>query len=78
MTGHLLGGTGSLETAVCVQAIQTGIIPPTINLDNPDPEGDLDFVPHRSRRAAVKVTLTNSFGFGGHNVALVLKAPPGD
>ncbi len=74
MTGHLLGGTGALEAVICVQAIQTDIIPPTINLDNPDPECDLDFVPHKARRVNVHVALTNSCGFGGHNVAVVLKA----
>jgi len=73
MTWHLLGGTGALEAVICVKAIQTGIIPPTINLNYPDPEFDLDFVPHKSRRADMNEALTNSFGFGGHNVALVLK-----
>jgi 3-oxoacyl-(acyl-carrier-protein) synthase len=72
MTGHLLGGAGALETAICVQVLQTGTIPPTINLDQPAPECDLDYVPHHARKADVKTILSNSFGFGGHNVALVI------
>jgi beta-ketoacyl-acyl-carrier-protein synthase II len=71
MTGHLLGGAGALETAICVQTLQTGTLPPTINLDRPDPDCDLDYVPHRARQVEVKAILSNSFGFGGHNVALV-------
>jgi len=74
MTGHLLGGAGALETAICVQVIQNGIIPPTINLEFPDPQCDLDFVPWVAREANVKFVLSNSFGFGGHNVSLVFKA----
>ena len=74
MTGHLAAGAGSLETIICVEALRSGIIPPTINLDNPDPECDLDFVPHQAREANLDVALTNSFGFGGHNAALMLKA----
>ena len=73
MTGHLLGGAGALETAICVQVLQTGIIPPTINLDNPDPACDLDYVPNQARKAQVDAILSNSFGFGGHNVALVFR-----
>ena len=73
MTGHLLGGAGALETAICVQVLQTGVIPPTINLENPDPACDLDYVPNLSRQADVDVILSNSFGFGGHNVALVFR-----
>jgi len=72
MTGHLLGGAGALEIAICVQVLQTGVIPPTINLDQADPTCDLDYVPHRARLAEVDVILSNSFGFGGHNVALVI------
>jgi 3-oxoacyl-[acyl-carrier-protein] synthase II len=71
MTGHLLGGAGALETAICVEVLKTGIIPPTINLDCPDQECDLDYVPHQARQAEVTAILSNSFGFGGHNVALV-------
>jgi 3-oxoacyl-[acyl-carrier-protein] synthase II len=74
MTGHLLGAAGVVETIVCVKAIETGLIPPTINLDQPDEECDLDFVPHKGREAKVRVALNNSFGFGGHNVTVVVKA----
>jgi 3-oxoacyl-[acyl-carrier-protein] synthase II len=74
MTGHLAGGAGALEAAICVQALRTGIIPPTINLDDPDPACDLDFVPHHARHADLEVVLSNSFGFGGHNATVVLKA----
>jgi beta-ketoacyl-acyl-carrier-protein synthase II len=73
MTGHQLGGAAALETAICVQVIQTGMIPPTINLDQSDPECDLDYVPNQARQADVDVVLSNSFGFGGHNVALVFR-----
>ena len=73
MTGHLLGAAGGVELAACVKAIQTNIVPPTINLDNPDPECDLDYVPHTSREINVDVALSNSFGFGGHNASIVLK-----
>jgi 3-oxoacyl-[acyl-carrier-protein] synthase II len=71
MTGHLLGGAGALETAICTQVLQTGVIPPTINLQQPDPDCDLDYVPNQARPVEVDVVLSNSFGFGGHNVALV-------
>ena len=71
MTGHQLGGAGALETAICVQVMQTGMIPPTINLKQPDPECDLDYVPNQARPADVEIVLSNSFGFGGHNVALL-------
>jgi beta-ketoacyl-acyl-carrier-protein synthase II len=73
MTGHLLGGAGALEAAICVQATRTGLIPPTINLEHPDPECDLDYVPDRARQAEVDVVLSNSMGFGGHNVTLVFR-----
>lgn len=73
MTGHLLGAAGGLETAVCVLAINKGVIPPTINLTHPDPDCDLDYVPNVARRADVAVALTNSFGFGGHNATLVIE-----
>ena len=76
MTGHQLGGAGALETAICVQVLRTGIIPPTINLDQADPVCDLDYVPHQARPTKVKTILSNSFGFGGHNVALVMGCPP--
>jgi 3-oxoacyl-[acyl-carrier-protein] synthase II len=74
VTGHLSAGSGSLEAVISIQALRTGIIPPTINLDTPDPACDLDFVPHQARRADLTVVLSNSFGFGGHNAALALRA----
>lgn len=74
MTGHLLGAAGAVEMAACVMAMRDGIVPPTINLDNPDPECDLDYVPHRARERKVKVALSNSFGFGGHNSSVLIKA----
>jgi beta-ketoacyl-acyl-carrier-protein synthase II len=76
ITGHLIGGAGALETVICVQALRTGFIPPTINLDNPDPACDLDFVPNQARQAKLDVALSNSFGFGGHNATLLLRAYP--
>jgi 3-oxoacyl-[acyl-carrier-protein] synthase II len=73
MTGHLLGGAGGLEAMISVMAIRDGLIPPTINLDNADPECDLDYVPHRSRNRETTGVMCNSFGFGGVNAALVFK-----
>jgi len=73
MTGHTLGAAGGVEAVVCVMAIQTGIIPPTINLHHPDPDCDLDYVPNEARQAAVNVSMTNSMGFGGHNACLIFK-----
>lgn len=70
MTGHLLGGSGGIEAVATVMAVANDKVPPTINLDNPDPECDLDYVPHHSRDCPVNVALSNSFGFGGHNVTL--------
>src|SRR5579875_56898 len=75
MHAHLLGAAGAMEAAACVLAIQHGIVPPTINLDHPDPECDLDYVPNRARPARVEVAISNSFGFGGHNSTLVIKRP---
>ncbi len=74
MTGHLLGAAGAIEMAACVMAMRDGIVPPTINLDNPDPECDLDYVPHTAREKKVKVAISNSFGFGGHNSSVLIKA----
>lgn len=77
MTGHLLGASGGLEAAICVQAIKEGVIPPTINLDRPDPECDLDYVPHRARKAKLKNVMNNAFGFGGANAVLVFREHDG-
>ena len=73
MVGHLLGAAGAIEAAFCVQAIQDGVIPPTINYQTPDPECDLDYTPNRARELDVCVALTNSLGFGGHNATLVFR-----
>jgi len=73
MTGHLLGGAGGLEAVITVKALETGIVPPTINLEEPDPECDLDYVPNQARRANIKVAMSNAFGFGGTNACLVFK-----
>lgn len=75
MMGHCLGASGALEAAACILAIERGIVPPTINLENPDPECDLDYVPNQARKQEVRVAASNSFGFGGHNVTLVFRAP---
>lgn len=72
MTGHLLGASGGVEAIITAKAIQTGIMPPTINLESPDPACDLDYVPNTARQADVRYAMSNSFGFGGHNVALVM------
>lgn len=73
MTGHLLGAAGGLEAAVCSLVIQRGVIPPTINYEQPDPDCDLDYVPNLARKAKVRFALSNSFGFGGHNATLAFK-----
>src|SRR5918999_152645 len=73
MTGHLMGAGGGVEAIATIQAIKTGIIPPTINLEHPDPECDLDYVPNEARQAEVTVGMSNSFGFGGHNATLVFR-----
>ncbi|MEM6292761.1 MAG: beta-ketoacyl-ACP synthase II [Myxococcota bacterium] len=73
MHGHLLGATGSLEAAICALALRDGILPPTINLDDPDPDCDLDYVPHTAREAQVEYAMSNSFGFGGTNASVVLR-----
>lgn len=73
MTGHLLGAAGGIETIICALAIRDGKVPPTINYETPDPECDLDYVPNKYREMPIKVAMTNSFGFGGHNATVVLK-----
>ena len=73
MTGHLLGGTGALETVACAKAIETGVIPPTINYTTPDPDCDLDYTPNTARERKVDVALNNSLGFGGHNAVVALR-----
>ena len=73
MTGHLLGGAGGLEAGICVLALRDQILPPTINQDTPDPECDLDYIPNTARKASVEYALSNSFGFGGTNAALIFK-----
>ncbi|WP_339821542.1 beta-ketoacyl-ACP synthase II [Paenibacillus sp. FSL R7-0216] len=73
MIGHMFGAAGGAEAIALVQSLKEGLIPPTINLVNPDPECDLDYVPHESRRADLEIGLSNSFGFGGHNAVIVLR-----
>ena len=73
MTGHMLGATGAIEAITCIYAINNGIIPPTINYETPDPECDLNYVPNKSIESNLNITISNSFGFGGHNSVLALK-----
>jgi 3-oxoacyl-[acyl-carrier-protein] synthase II len=73
MTGHLLGAAGAAELIFCIKAIEQNIIPPTINLDTPDPDCDLDYVPHKAREQKVDVAMSNSFGFGGHNATVLVR-----
>jgi 3-oxoacyl-[acyl-carrier-protein] synthase II len=73
MMGHLLGAAGAVESIICTLAITSGLVPPTINLDNPDEGCDLDFVPHKAREAKVRIALNNSFGFGGHNATVAIR-----
>ncbi len=74
MTGHLLGAAGVVEAIFSILAIRDGVLPPTINLENPDPECDLDYVPGAARQAPVRIALSNSFGFGGTNGSLIFRA----
>lgn len=73
MMGHLLGAAGAVEAIICLKTLQTGVIPPTINYETPDPACDLDYVPNVARRSHVQVALSNSFGFGGHNASLLIQ-----
>jgi 3-oxoacyl-[acyl-carrier-protein] synthase II len=73
MTGHLMGAGGGIEAIATIRAIQTGIVPPTINQEHPDPDCDLDYVPNEARQAEVEVGMSNSFGFGGHNATIVVR-----
>ena len=71
MIGHSIGAAGAIEAVVCVKALQDQLVPPTINLDQPDPACDLDYVPHQSRPVRMDHVMSNSFGFGNCNVALI-------
>ena len=73
MTGHTIGAAGALEAVTCVMAMNANVIPPTINLDNPDPECDLDYVPGQAREKNLDVVMSNSFAFGGQNSVLVFR-----
>ena len=78
MTGHTLGAAGGIETAFAALAVERDILPPTINLDEPDPECDLDYVPNVARQVKCDVALSNSFGFGGTNATLIVGKYKGD
>jgi 3-oxoacyl-(acyl-carrier-protein) synthase len=73
MTGHMMGATGALEAALCVFVVRENTLPPTIHYETPDPDCDLDYVPNQARHKDVRVAISNSFGFGGHNSVLVIK-----
>ena len=73
MTGHMIGGCGGVEAMACAKVLETGIIPPTINYEEPDPECDLDYVPNKAREKSVEVVMSNNLGFGGHNSILIFK-----
>ena len=73
MTGHTLGAAGAIEAVICILAMRDGVLPPTINQEVPDPDCDLDYIPNAARKADVGYSLSNSMGFGGHNVALVIR-----
>lgn len=76
MTGHPLGAAGGIESVATALTLHHGVIPPTMNYDEPDPECDLDYVPNKARQADVRVAVSNSFGFGGTNATLVFKQYP--
>ena len=73
MTGHLLGAAGGVEAVISVLALVRGVLPPTINLENPDPECDLDYIPNTARKTSVEIAMSNSFGFGGTNATLIFR-----
>ena len=73
MIGHLLGASGGVEAAICALSVYNKIVPPTINLDNPDTQCDLDYVPHNARPLDINIAMSNSFGFGGTNACIILK-----
>jgi 3-oxoacyl-[acyl-carrier-protein] synthase II len=73
MTGHMLGAAGAVEGAVCALAIANGVVPPTIHYETPDEDCDLDYVPNEARELDVRLALSNSFGFGGHNAAVAFR-----
>ena len=73
MTGHLLGAAGAIEAIACLNTLNNGIIPPTINYNNPDPECDLDYTPNESLKKDINISMSNSFGFGGHNSVIIFK-----
>jgi 3-oxoacyl-[acyl-carrier-protein] synthase II len=73
MTGHMLGAAGGIESVFTALSIHEQIAPPTINLNHPDPECDLDYVPHKSRKMSIRAALSNSFGFGGTNAVIAMK-----
>ena len=73
MTGHLLGAAGAIEAITCINTLNNGIIPPTINYNNPDPECDLDYTPNEAFKKDINISMSNSFGFGGHNSVVIFK-----
>ena len=73
MTGHTLGAAGAIEAIFCVLGMRDGVMPPTINLDEPDPHCDLDYVPKVARKKAFDISMSNSMGFGGHNASLLIR-----